>query len=1011
MDLHQLVSRLAGRKGLTEADIQSDIRALLLYGDLDLEESDLVVLESPVAGGRRIDIEAGASAIEVKKSLEGPEIHKKAVEQLGGYLSTRQSETGLRYAGVLTDGVTWELYYQGVAGPLFVTSLHLKGTDADVAALTVWLEGVLATAQAITPSPREIERRLGSSSTSFALDYVDLMAIYAESNQNSDVALKRELWSRLLSSALGTHFEDSDKLFVLHSYLVISAELIAHAAIGFPIVGQSPRALLSGEVFRSNDLGGVVEADFFDWPAELGAGKRFVASLARRIARFDWNEVHHDVLKSLYESVIDAATRKELGEYYTPDWLAEGIVEKVVTDPLNQRALDPSCGSGTFLFWAVRRYLEEAERAGRTSAEAIEGVVSHVAGIDLHPVAVALARVTYLLAIGSDRLQDQRPAFSVPVYLGDSLRWDQPDDQLFTSSGITIFTTDGAQLFDQKIHFPDRVVADAGRFDQLIAELAAKASQRAAGSTVPSVEAMMKRLAVHPDDRDTVKTAFKQLCDLHDEGRDHIWGYYIRNLARPLWFTRPENRADVLIGNPPWLSYRFMSAGMQASYRQLAADRGLWAGGKVTTHQDLSDLFVVRATEQYLQSGGSFGFVMPAAVLTRRQFEGFRSGYFPAQGSNAAFDFSEPWDLRGLAPAPFPVPSAVVFGERSGKPTPLPDTAQGYAGRVTAGSGRWAEAEQLLTKTTVGLQRSSDDVAQSPYLGRFYQGATILPRVLLTVAPAPPGPLGSPAGTRRVRSLRSKLEKAPWKDLQSLEGLVESQFVMSCHLGATIAPFRPLEPIEALIPWSNGQLLDGANPGLDEYPHLAAWWRRAEQLWEDNRGVKSKITLRERLDYHGELTRQFPIPTHRVVYTKSGNRIAAARLSDQVSVVDHKLYWATASSEAEAHYLTAILNSEALHTKVEPLMSEGLFGKRDVDKYVFAVPFPTYDPDDPGHAELARLGELAEDVAAKVDTSAATTFQQARTGVRDALADNGVGIKIESAVARLIALTPAAPPS
>lgn len=65
---------------------------------------------------------------------------------------------------------------------------------------------------------------------------------------------------------------------------------------------------------------------------------------------FEWDNVQHDVLKVLYESIINADTRKGLGEYYTPDWLAEGIVDKALTNPLEQKALDPACGSGTFPF-------------------------------------------------------------------------------------------------------------------------------------------------------------------------------------------------------------------------------------------------------------------------------------------------------------------------------------------------------------------------------------------------------------------------------------------------------------------------------------------------------------------------------------------------------------------------------------------------------------------------------------------------------------------------------------
>ena len=76
-------------------------------------------------------------------------------------------------------------------------------------------------------------------------------------------------------------------------------------------------------------LHGVVDHDFFDWVLEVLGGEGFMATLARRLARFDWSTVEHDVLKVLYESVISASTRKALGEYYTPDWLANAMHGRV----------------------------------------------------------------------------------------------------------------------------------------------------------------------------------------------------------------------------------------------------------------------------------------------------------------------------------------------------------------------------------------------------------------------------------------------------------------------------------------------------------------------------------------------------------------------------------------------------------------------------------------------------------------------------------------------------------
>src|SRR5699024_11989167 len=88
--------------------------------------------------------------------------------------------------------------------------------------------------------------------------------------------------------------------------------------------------------------------------------------------------------------------------------LADCMIYEVVYNPLVERFLDAICGLGTFVFHAVRRYLEQADANGLSTYDAIAGVVEHVFGMDIHPVAVALARVTYLLAIGSERLQDRK---------------------------------------------------------------------------------------------------------------------------------------------------------------------------------------------------------------------------------------------------------------------------------------------------------------------------------------------------------------------------------------------------------------------------------------------------------------------------------------------------------------------------------------------------------------------------------------------------------------------------
>jgi hypothetical protein len=1007
-----LVADLADRRpGRTESDVQSGIKALLLTKALGLDVTDLepqaVALEAP-SGHGRIDVDVGCTVIEVKKDLRVGNVRVDAVDQLAAYVRQRRDHVAQRYVGVLTDGAEWHLYRLEGDDLALVSSVEVNSAAPDVEGLLVWLEGILATTEQIHPTPHEIETRLGANSSAHALDAADLAELYAAHGAIETVKLKRELWGRLLTTALGTNFADTDELFVTHTLLVLTAKVIAHAVLGYQLTDPalSPATICSGALLSNAQISGVIEADFFDWPIEVPGGDRFVRTLARRLARFSWDLVQHDVMKVLYESIISTDQRHRLGEYYTPDWLADRIVEAVFTDPLTMKALDPSCGSGTFVFHAVRRYLDAADASNRTNAEALSGVCRAVAGIDVHPVAVTLARVTYLLAIGPDRLKADRPALSIPVYLGDSLQWDQ-EVNLLTSDALVVDTSASWQgqgsLLAQPLYFPRKLLEDPARFDQLVEELAIKASERKPGSE-PSLKSTFRLFAVAEADQPVLESTFRTMCDLHDMGRNHIWGYFVRNLARPVWQARPENRVDVLVGNPPWLAYRFMPAAMQASFRRLSEERRLWAGSAVATHQDLSGLFLVRACELYLRNGGRFGFVMPLAALSRRQFAGFRSGDYPSRTEPTKIVFDTPWDLHKVKPSIFLVPPSVLFGTRSNVSSPLPMAADEWAGRVKTHNASWSVAAETLTMTpTDGSQLSLSTAGKlSPYASRFAQGATIVPRVLFVVEDAPTPPLGVGVGRRAVKPRRSASEKKPWKNIDVEPGVVESQFVFPLHLGETLFPFRLADPLHVVLPWDGKRLLDVDDDALDFYPGLGDWWRRANDIWVANRS-SDRLSLLNRINYQKGLSLQFPAPEHRVAYTSSGMYLAAARIDDPRAVIDTKLYWGTATNIDEARYLTAVMNADAFTLLVRPFQSRGEHNPRDFHKYVFQVPFPTFDADEPVHRDLVSAAAHAEDVAAAV-TLPQGSFQTQRRHVREALSADGVADRLDELVTELLGL-------
>lgn len=1009
MTIPELLVQIARRDPTrSEATLQADIRQLVLTTSLSLSAEDVVTadLESPVGVRRRIDIEVGSCLIEVKRDLSAGSVLVDAIVQLAGYLAARQKETGFRYVGILTDGADWRCFsLPGVleAGlPREVSAYRLSPTKPDAETFLIWLEGVLATARDIPATPKEIERRLGAGSSAHALDRATLLDLFTRHHDHAAVLMKRRLWARLLTTALGTQFEDSDELFVEHTYLVNTAEIIAHALVGFDLESIAPASLMSGSKFEESGIAGVVEADFFDWVVHVPGGEPFVRSLARRVGRFRWQEIGGDVLKVLYESVITAPTRKRLGEYYTPDWLAERVVSAAVERPLETRVLDPACGSGTFLFHTARQYLASAEEAGLSVAQALSGLTRHVLGMDLHPVAVTLARVTYLLAIGRERLtHPDRGPIQVPVYLGDAVQWRREEPDLFSGGDLIVEVDDQRQLFAFELRFPEGLLDDPGRFNQIVESMTKLAGRRKPGAPVPKLSGLYQLHAVPPGAHETLDATFRTLCDLHDQGRDHIWSYYVRNLARPWWLALEQNRVDVLVGNPPWLAYRFMTESMQKAFRDYSGERGLWQGAKVATHQDLSGLFLVRAVERYLRVGGRFAFVMPNAAVDRGQFRGLRTGrYKRADALNpVAIAFDPAWDLRRIRPHFFPRGSAVLFGKRADEAMPLPRDIEVWSGRLPESNADRDTVEASLERSPGVAQLASDDPT-SPWAKRFRQGASIVPRLLFFVTRQGAGPLGMPAGKAGVRSLQRANDKKPWKDLPALEGVVETEFVRPVLLSESVLPFRIVEVFEAVLPRDPDGLMDGQSDRLDAYEGLAGWWRQAEAVWEGNRS-SDNLTLVEQLDYRHKLEQQFPIQPERIVYTKSGMHLAASRVSDRRAVIDHSLYWATAASPAEAHYLCAILNSVTITELVRPFMSYGK-DERHFDKHIWQIPVLLYDPTNDLHSRLSARGAELEANLASFQIAPGRHFAAVRRDIRALIAESEAGRDAEALVEELL---------
>ena len=438
------------------------------------------------------------------------------------------------------------------------------------------------------------------------------------------------------------------------------------------------------------------------------------------------------------------------------------MVDAVVDRPLEQRVMDPACGSGTFLFHAVRAVLIAAQESGLSPADAVRRATDRVAGIDIHPVAVIFARVTYLLALMPALRQGHPGSVAVPVYLGDALQWnltrpggkgEQPS--MFADTGtldifvpsVTVGVPKPRRLDSAMLTFPAAVAGDAGLFDQVLNSMI-----ELAGRCEPTANfaAWMKhQTPIAEDDRQVLAKTYGTMSRLQSEGRNHVWGYVARNLARPVWLSSEAQKADVVIGNPPWLAYRHMRGDFQKRFGKEASASRIWWSGRGTSANDLSAYFFLRAALLYMRWDGSIALVMPYAALSRRAYTKFRTCEVVRAG-NVEFRlrFTDTWTFGPKVSPLFPVPSCVLFASRHSAATPaeLPADVRAFEGILPRRDADEAEAAATLSESPATWPAVATEEGSSHYRERFRQGAILIPRrlVLVELVPAtgvlPPNP-------------------------------------------------------------------------------------------------------------------------------------------------------------------------------------------------------------------------------------------------------------------------------
>ena len=1057
---HEYLGKLLERnkQGASENDIRSAFRDFLVRTAIAADEGEIVTETRPAADSRnKVDLYIRNTYVEFKRSIiKGGVIDPEAIVQLDGYiLENAKAGNGIQN-GILTDGLN---YLKRAVGDnlrdIDVEKNRRQFSDSDQGSrLYEYLYDIIDTqAENIAPTADMLLRYFGPDSNVFNTATALLTEAHRENRENPTVAVKRKLWRELLRVAIGQDSVDDteihDWLYVRHTYLTSLVGVIVQALFGIDAAryaDSQPADLLNGEILRQHTgLKGITESDLFTWPLETGEHS-YLGVIARQVAKFDWGQNPDNLAATLYQNTITADERKRMGEYYTPPWLAEAIAGELIADPLNTRVLDPACGSGTFLAAAVRHLI--AHGGDLTPGEQLAKLQENITGIDLHPVAVQLAKATWVIAC-HDVIMAARNAgqsgetITAPVHLGDSLQLRHDNSELDAQGYITLDTGEilAGQSGPVRFQVPLSLARDTERFDNLMIDLS-DAIERG-----DDTDRVLDNYGVtNSAERAPMATTVANMQALHRDNRNHVWAYYLRNMARPMVIA--EGKVDAIIGNPPWLTYDQSADIIREELKSLSQSRyQIWAGGPNSPHQDLATLFYTRSAELYLRENGKIGMVLPHSVLRTGHHLKFRSGYYeskrparsraPKQAMSLDFTVKAPWDLANLNPNGFfPITSCVVFARLPGyrgDPGFHQQAARPLApGKVEIWSGPTGSPQ--VRRSVVPLIHD-DGTFRSPYEPFANQGPTITDRRLFFVTARPNEGRFALPDTFVTYPRTGSLDKKTYS-VAELEGqLVSGDNLFSVYLGESLAPYVALPPLTAALPVGKATLempLD--HSGCEELPggfirhnacevdrqrldgRMRSRWETMERLWEANRGKDDKKSLTQRLNYHNILSSQLdylrdpgdrPV---RIAYTTSG-RPTAALISDGWAIVDTSLYQITCRDLNEASYLLAIINSRTLEEAVRDFMPTGLLGARHLHKHLWKLPIPEYDASNEKHVQLSRLGRKAEqECRALLDKLVALnvedwlTSTNARSNLRNGWQPGSPTAQaIEEAVAELLA--------
>jgi hypothetical protein len=826
-------------------------------------------------------------------------------------------------------------------------------------------------------------------------------------------------------------------LFSVHTYFSLVARLLAIEILGLSArePDSQPTAWTSLsddqliEKLRGVDAGTIpstitvhnlFEADVFSWYQGAIRGNvdllNSIRDLLNTLASFALPRVAHganpatDILRDLYQSLVPRPLRKALGEFLTPSWLAEACLDRLQNLGAlleHGRVVDPTCGTGTFLLPVLRDRIRRL-RAASTSAPSegdVQALLNDVVGFDINPVAVVAARVNFITALGN---LTSSGTLRLPIWRADSILLpDAPPIQGQLGEGR--LTGRPWRRLATSLHQPFPIppaFAQAPRM-AILRDLLETAMNEATASLSQAVFMTALDAVCGPggsqtfgldgqdweDAREVAIELHDRIRRLKDTDRNGVWARIIESSFAPLF----AGRFDVVVGNPPWLSWSNLPVEWREHTAVAWKRYGLWRIPRLSGQRaprnlastDMAALVFAVALDRYVAEGGIVALLMPQAIVTgdpgHRAFRQFRLRPIAHDA------VPEPVDIRfspvhlddwsAIKPfAPEAANSPIFLAAKvhapftsSVKTTRWVRAVQGI--RLT---GNWSRVRPLLKP----LPGSSGPVDQADPTSAWSFQADGLPPLIR--AGSHSWEFGTGLHTRGangvffVRIISDApgsvvVENIPSAsrghdhEIPARRGVVESELVYPLLRGRDVRRWlaRPSGYIVAPHePQDMGRVL-ARSAFVQRYSETWKWLRRFESVLALRKAPPNRSWNMSGDDWcrlEGPI--QHMVNGYMVVVREQDDPPAAAicgpvydahlRRTSPV-LVDHKLIFCAVNTRDEAQYLATLINS----TPIQDLLSSFANTIAISDRTMARLPIPAFDPTRAEVQEVISAGQAA----------------------------------------------------